>query len=207
MSSRALAVLAMVVVFLFGATPAVSAEKGDKQVRFGVMFSSPTNDLTEDGTTIEADSAFGIQGGFEFFVRDNFGIEPALSFANHDAEASEPGFPTVTIGDTSLTTITVNFNFHLTPDGPVDFYVGPTVGYAMWGDLESDFFGETFPLDDDFTYGLNLGVDAPFGEGDWFFSGVVNWLVVEAQFEDADPGDAPLDVDPLQLKLGVGKRF
>ncbi|MDX1389427.1 MAG: hypothetical protein R3344_09580, partial [Acidobacteriota bacterium] len=64
-----------------------------------------------------------------------------------------------------------------------------------------------FAIDDDFTYGLNVGVDVPFGESNWSFFGGLNYLVLDAALTDADPGDPPLGVDPLQLKVGVSFTF
>jgi len=207
MTTRGFAVLATVaLVFIIVATPAM-AEKGDKQIQFGAMYSTPTNDLMELGATIEADAAAGFQASFEFLVADKIGVEPALTRATHDIDVMEPGFPTLQLGDADLTTLTVNLNFHLTPESNFDIFAGPTLGYTFWGDLESALLSESFPIEDDFIFGVNFGIGVPFGESDWSFVGAVNWIVVEAALENADPGEAPLDVDPLQVKVGVARRF
>lgn len=207
MKTRGLAILALTALCLCVAALPAWAEKGDKQIQFGLVYSSPTNDLQDGMDTIEADSATGFQAAFEFMVGDRVGVEPAISTANHDVDVMTPGFPTIALGDADLRTLTVNVNFHLTPESNADFYVGPTVGYTFWGDLDSPFLGGSFAIEDDLIYGVNLGVDVPFGESAWSFAGALNWLVVEAALSDATPGDPPLDVDPLQVKVGVAYNF
>jgi outer membrane protein W len=181
--------------------------ESEMKIRFGAVYSTATSDLTEGGQTIEAQPTTGFQASFEYRFSSLLGIEPALAFANYDVDTMESGFPDLEIGEVDLTTFTANLNFHLLGESGIDLYVGPTVGYAFWGDLESALLAEKFPVKDDFIYGANIGVGVPFGQSGWGFSGALNWLAAEAELEDADPGDSPLGVDPLQVKVGVYYRF
>ena len=69
-----------------------------------------------------------------------------------------------------------------------------------------ELFGENFPADDNFLWGVNLGIDVPFGESKWEFVGQLNYLVTDVTLEGSAP-DPDLGVDPVQVKLGVAFRF
>jgi outer membrane protein W len=207
MRTRGLAVVGLVVLLSTCLGFPTWAESGEMKIRFGVLYSAPTSDLKVGDETIEAQPATGFQASFEYRFSDLLGIEPALTLASHSVDSMESGFPDVEIGEADLTTLTANLNFHLLGESKLDLFVGPTIGYTFWGDLESDLVSDSFPVKDDFIYGVNVGIDVPFGESHWGFSGVLNWLQIDADLEDADPGDSALGVDPLQIKVGVYYRF
>jgi outer membrane protein W len=197
--------LTTMVVFCFccsGFLSPTSADTGDMQVRVGIVDSLPTDDYTEAGQKTELDSAVGFQASFEYMVTDQIGVEPAIALTNHDVTVKEAGMPDVALGDIDLFALTANVNFHVVQSDSVDLFVGPTVGYAFWGDLKTDL--QSFSVDGQFVYGFNVGVDVPFGEGDWAFSAAMNYLSADVSFG----GDSPdLGVSPIQLKAGVSYKF
>ena len=184
-------------------TPAWAAD-GEKRVQFGALYSSPTDDLTEDGTTTEADAALGFQASFEIMVNDKIGIEPGIQVANHDVDF-EDVLGESDLGDIDFTAVMATVNFHVLQRDNIDLYVGPTVGYVFWGDLTTDVFGppETFSADDEVAYGANVGLDIPFGEGNWEFSAGLTYLFVEVSLD----GGPALGVDPIQGRAGVSYKF
>ena len=204
MRTRKIAIALIVTLSVLGLASQAWAEKGGKRVQFGVVYSSPTGDYVDEDETTELDSAVGFQASFEYMVTDLIGVEPAIGFLDHDVTVRETGFPELDLGDTSLFALTANVNFHLLRDKKVDFFVGPTIGYAFWGDLKSDLFGENFPIDDEFIYGVNLGVDIPFGQGGWGFAASIDYLLSDLTPEGSD---AEIGVDPFELRAGVSYRF
>lgn len=204
MKTRKIAIALIVTLSVLGLASQGWAEKGDKRLQFGVVYSSPTGDYVDEGEVTELDSASGFQASFEFLVTDRIGVEPGIGLLDHDVTVRETGFPDLVLGDTSLFALTANVNYHLLQDKKVDLFVGPTIGYAFWGDLKSDEFDEDFPIDDAFLYGVNLGVDIPFGQGAWGFAGSIGYLLSDLTPEGSS---ADIGVDPFQLKAGVSYRF
>lgn len=204
-----LLVAAAVVALSWCMTPAL-AEKGDMQVRFGVLYDIPMSDMKQDDATIQAEDAFGFQASFEYKFTDLIGLEPVLATAEHDVEVTDTGGPDFKLGDVGFLALTVNLNLHVVQKKGVDFYVGPTIGYMFWGDLETSLFGpeEKIAAEDDFTYGANFGVDVPFGEK-WAFAAALSYLKTKVTLEsDFGPAEEPdLDVDPIQFRVGVAYRF
>lgn len=192
-----------VLLFAGPVSPALAEEHG-MQARFGILYSIPTDDLGLDGQTTELDESLGFHASFEYLVTDLIGVEPAISLTNHDVMVSESGFPDLELGEIDAFAVTANVNFHLMREKKFDFFVGPTVGYVSWGDLETDVFVQDLSVDDEFIFGVNVGVDVPLGEGKWGFAGAFNYLFSEVS---VDRSSADIGVDPIQLKVGVSYRF
>jgi hypothetical protein len=175
----------------------VAAESGDKQLRFGLLYSSPTDDFTDGDVTTELDSALGFLVGFEFHVTDMIGIEPTLSSTSFDISGTENG-------DTDLMALAVNVNFHFERDSGLDLFVGPMVGYAFWDDISLDDFPDAVPTDDEFMFGLNGGLDYPLGGSDWSFNAGLSYLFLDLTPEDSS---VEIGVSPFQLRVGVTYNF
>jgi outer membrane protein W len=204
MSLRRLLVAAIVVISVIGFISPASAERGDKQVRFGVLTSMPTGDFSDEGQTTELDSAFGFQASFEYGITDLMGVEAGLSSLNHDVTVKEEGFPSLDLGEIDLLTLAVSLNFHVKRTEKMDLFVGPMIGNAFWGDLQTtDLFPEDFPADDEVVFGLNAGIDLPFGEGGWAFSGKLRYTLSDVSLESGPD----LGVDPLELGVGLSYSF
>ena len=185
-----------------GLVSPLAAETGDKQLRFGLLYSSPTDDFTDGDLTTELDSALGFLVGFEFHVTDMIGIEPTLSSTSFDLSVTGP-FPTGT-GDTDLMALTVNVNFHFPRDSGLDLFVGPAVGYAFWDDINQDDFADAEPTDDEFLFGINGGLDLPLGESDWSFNAGLSYLFLDLTAEGSSES---IGVSPFQLRVGVTYNF
>jgi hypothetical protein len=204
MSMRRFLVGAFVAIAILGFTLPASAERGDKQVRFGILTSMPTGDFTDEGQTTELDSAFGFQAGFEYGLTDLMGLEAGLSSLSHDVTVEEAGFPSLELGDIDLLTLAVSLNFHVVRSEKMDLFVGPMIGNSFWGDLQTtDLFPEDFPADDEVVFGLNAGIDLPFGEGGWAFSGTLRYTLSDVSLESGPD----LGVDPLELGVGLSYSF
>jgi hypothetical protein len=136
-----------------------------------------------------------------------FGVEPAISSSGHDVDVTPMADETLSFGEIDLFAMTTNLNFHLLPQSKLDLVIGPTIGYAFWGDLKTDLFPENFAAEDEFIYGAHVALNVPFAEGKWAFSAAVDYLLTEINLEGGDSSDPALGVDPLMIKLGVSYRF
>jgi hypothetical protein len=160
----------------------------------------PTDDLVVGDQTTELDDAVGLYASFEFQVSDLIGIEPGISSVGYDLTVEESGFPDEN-GDTDLLALTANINFHFEKDSGLDLFFGPTIGYAFWDDIELDSFTPE-PTDDEFLFGVNFGLDYPFGEGAWAFNAGLSYLSLDIAATNDDIG-----VSPIELKVGLTYNF
>lgn len=191
-------------VLLVGAVGfSVSAADSAAKFRFGVQFNSPTGDYSVAGQSTELDDSTGFFAGFDVKLSERFSLEPGLDYAEYDIEVSQSGFPTLDFGEVSALSLTLNGNFHLMPERKFDLYVGPTVGYMFWDDIDDNQFGGTIATDDEFAIGANVGIDIPLGDSRWSFAGAVRYLATDLAIE----GGPDLGVDPLQLKAGLSCNF
>lgn len=96
------------------------------------------------------------------------------------------------------------FNLHLTPDGPVDLYLGPVIGISDFRDQSYSLAGERFrqELDGDLLLGIQAGMDVPWGrDSPWGVSLAVRYLDSSAELTGGVSGD--FDIDPVVLSFGV----
>jgi outer membrane protein W len=201
MKTRDFAIVCVAALILSGLGSPIAAEKGDKQLRFGVLYSAPTDDLVAGTLTTELDGALGFEVGFEFQVSDLIGIEPAVSSVAYDLTLKQPNFADVG-GNTDLLAVTVNLNFHFEKESGLDLFLGPTVGYAFWDDIQVDGFPTPFPTDEEVMFGVNFGLDYPFGGGGWGFNAAVSYLIL-----DITPPGGDIGVSPIQAKIGLSYTF
>lgn len=217
MKTRALPVILAVLIL---AAPAL-ADKGDSNVRFGLAWVAPTGDLGAEllgiNFGLEADSAVGPVISFEKMVSDLVGIEVSVSHTEHDVDFEVGLFgvtETVTIGDITMTPIIVGANFHVVRKDSVTVYLGPQLGYVLYGDLKlgsndpdiEDIVGDSdVGVDNGIAFGGVLGIDIPIGDAGWMFSGSVQAVSTDAEFDDSDGEE--LAIDPFIARAGVGKKF
>jgi len=99
-------------------------------------------------------------------------------------------------------------NFHLFGGSAIDFYLGPTIGYAMFDDFEpvpiEGVETVNTPLNDQFTYGVNVGLDFNLGEN-WAISGGLRYLLLDAEPDAPDASTLP--INPVIVTVGVGYKF
>jgi outer membrane protein W len=200
-TSRALIGFSMLVISTAGLQ--VSAADSDWKLRFGLQLNSPTGDFVSAGQTTELDDTTGIFVSVEFRVNDRFGIESGLDQGSYDIDVSQSGFPTLDFGEVDALALTLNGNFHLMPERKFDLYVGPTVGYMFWDDIDDNVFGGTIATEDELAIGANAGIDVPIGESRWSFGGAVRYLATDLAIK----GGPDIGVDPIQVKAGLAFNF
>lgn len=172
---------------------------------------------------LEADAAVGVSFAYERRFGNLLGLEVSLLGTSHDVTGRMKGVARLirnsdnaildevevdesdTVGEIDVTPLLVGANFHVTSGRSVDLYMGPFVGYVMYGDL--DIQGEKIDMDDNVAYGLVVGIDVPFGKGRWVFNGAARYMKTEAEPNESGPDAMALTVDPFVLQVGVGYRF
>lgn len=187
----------------------VWAEAGDHKIRANLQYVMPMGSadlgIFDELIDVEADSAIGFGFGYEYMATDLIGIDANISYSCHDIDFTLLAH-TETIADTSMMPLTVGVNFHLLRNDKMNFYLGPFLGYVVYDDYNYKHSGESVPLENDFTFGAVLGIDAPIGQKGWMFSSALKFLQTEADYDHPDyVGD--LDINPFIIQIGLGYRF
>ncbi len=151
---------------------------------------------------------FGL--AYQYRFNDKFSLGASLLYGTPDlrfTSADKSGG----VGNATFMPLLLDANLHvLKRTGKVDFYLGPTVGYATWGDYKPADYAdelaitESQPLKSDFVYGLNFALDVPF-KSNWAFNANVRYLWAKAEQDTAE--GYSVDVNPWILTLGVSYKF
>lgn len=179
-----------------GTTQAAEADYKFK-IFGGAAYVAPLSDSTIEGVgdSVEASSELGYEIGAEWKPFDRWGFELALVDATHDVEVDG-----VKAGEVGFQPVTLTLNWHVINGQHFNWYVGPTVAFINWGDLElSD--GDSQAIDSETTFGLSTGLDLALGKH-FAIVGGLRWLDASAEAE----GDS-VSVDPLFVRVGVAWRF
>ena len=180
--------------------------------------------LAFDGTlTIEPQDSGALTVGYEYRLNELLGFDFVLLNAKSDVDGrlrgtfwindsntgelidTGPLDETQEVGDVTFTPMTVGVNFHLTPRSKLDLFVAPVVGYVLYGDL--DLSGDKISMEDDFTYGVTVGLDIPLGGGRWVFNGALRYLSAETKPDEPGFEGESLDVSPVVFQVAAGYRF
>lgn len=213
-------VLTMVVLLSLTA-PAAASEKGAWQLRFGFVSSDADAGQAEVSATgerfnISTSSGAGFGASLEYRFSERLGLDLGVFSAAPDIGTSisvgpnKESLVSMSTGVT-MTPVTVGLNVHLIPDGPVDVYLGPMVGYVMYNDFTLSAgpgFSETFRSENDFAWGAGLGADLRFGKSRWSLNAALKYLdsTFEARPDGGDSSGAA-DFNSTSFSFGVGYRF
>ncbi len=184
---------------------------------FGAGFSTDEEIRTDSGavngvterTKLTSGSGAGVGIGAEYLFNDRVGIEGSLIYGQvgFDFQRDLNNDWALDDDDAGILTLTVGPNFHLTPNGAVDLYLGPFVGLAEVDDAEFRTLGsnQTFNFDSEFIWGAQIGLDVPFGSSPWGFH--VGGRFMDLSVGDNGPRTPELQLDPLIFTAGFAYRF
>jgi outer membrane protein W len=185
-----------------------SAADAKNEIGLFVGYVSPTGEQTGTDGDIswkdKADSAMSFGVAYQYRFTDLFSLGANLMYSKLDVKETETDIAEHKIGDITFMPLLFDGNFHVLKNSKnVDFYLGPTVGYAFWGDFK-DVDGDTVSAKGEFVYGANFGLDVPFGDN-WAFNAGVRYLLVGA--EPDFPGAEKMDVNPWVATVGISYKF
>ena len=165
----------------------------------GAAYVTPLSDSSLSGiaSSVEASSEVGWEIGGEWKASDRLGIELAYFDATHDVEADGTA-----IGEISLRPWNFSLNFHLVDGDRISWWVGPTVSYIDWSEVELNG-GGSLDVDSQTTFGASTGMSIGLGESFAFQAGL-RWLDASV---DSPVLPDEVDVDPLFASVGIAFRF
>ncbi|QCO54959.1 OmpW family protein [Pseudorhodobacter turbinis] len=143
------------------AAPAFAQSQGDMTLGFGIGYVEPKSDngtLAGGATTIDGNARPTVT--FEYFVRDNLGIEvlAALPF-KHDINIGGSK-----IGTTKHLPPTVSLNYHFPTGGAFKPFAGVGINYTTFFEDRTDLGGGELKIDDSWGLAAHVGVDYALSE-------------------------------------------
>lgn len=151
------------------------------------------------------DDGASLTFNFTYLMTANWGVELLAAYPfEHDIDLIGGG----EVGDTEHLPPTLSLNYHFTPDGKFQPYIGAGVNYTTFfsesttGALE----GSDLSLDDSWGLAYQVGADIVMNEK-WFFNLNVRYIDFEsdATLDGADLGT--VEIDPWVYGLHLGFQF
>jgi outer membrane protein W len=181
----------------FGVQAQEESGEYDWKLFVGGAYVTPLSDNDVGGATIEASSEFGYELGVEWKPSDRFGFEVAYLDATHDVEVD--GFKA---GEIDFKPWNFTMNFHIIDRNAFNWYIGPTVTYVDWGDVEA-VGGGSESIDSETSYGVSTGLAIGLGQSLALQFGL---RYLDASAESSVDG-SEFDVDPLFANVSLAFRF
>jgi outer membrane protein W len=222
----------IVVVALLVVSPDVKAADSRMILRGGAGWIGSSGEWTGDllvtegvsVTNLKADSTTGPQVSLEYRFTHLIGGEVSVLQASHEIAETENvlsgGIPFPREGKFGSVTerpVLFGANFHVSRSKNFDFYLGPVIGWVLWGNLNPSAFAQqdvaigSIKMHDDFAWGVNVGVDLPFAKR-WVFNFDIRDLNYSAT-TDSPPiravlgEDLKIPIKPLTTTAGFGLRW
>jgi outer membrane protein W len=218
-------VMSVALVILLAAPVAAFADDGGRagapihKLSLGLTWSGPTNSFRDDFGSYDVEDALGVALTYEYRVTTRLGLSARLGLTTHDVSfvPAGSGDPKRDVGDVDVQPLVVGLNFYLDSVDHLDFYLTlPAVGYASFGSFDvsieiaddGDLIDRRATADPDgtFVYGAGIGLDMPFGDGRWYFTSSLRFLVLSSEVE-IENETLDLEMDPLELHAGFAYRF
>jgi len=161
-------------------------------------------------TKLEADGTIGPQLSLEYAFTPLVGGEVSVLQGSQEIKGSGLGFPRAGFGRVTERPILLGVNLHVTRSRKFDLYLGPVIGWVIWGDLTPSAVAQqevtigAINMRDDFAWGVNAGVDVPFAKH-WAFNFDLRDLDYSAR-TDSRPVKAVLGEDlkiPIKPLIGT----
>ena len=191
-------------------------------VRLRAIHISPddsSGDVSVNGTAV-AGSGVGVDEDtvpeldITYMITRNIGLELILGTSNHSVTARGTLGALGEVIDTDVLPPTLTLQYHFNPEGKIRPYAGVGVNYTVFYDEKVrgplDIPGSDIRLDSSLGLAAQLGVDFML-EDNWFVNADVKYIKLDttATFHDTAAGrvEVDVDIDPIVVGLGFGKRF
>ncbi|MDM7983883.1 MAG: OmpW family outer membrane protein [Maricaulis sp.] len=131
-----------------------------------------------------------------------------LGVTPHDVAAVDTAAGDVDLGDVTLLPPTLTVHYHFNPEGAVRPYAGAGVNFTHFFDesLPSGSALTTIDYDNSFGFAVQAGIDFDMGN-DWFFNVDAKYIDINTDVTIDGAITADVDIDPIVVGLGFGRRF
>ncbi len=143
-----------------------------------------------------------------YFFSDHFAVELILGTTKHDVEAVGTALGDVDLGNIWLLPPTLTAQYHFAPHSNLRPYIGAGVNYTMFYGGDSGAVTDV-DYDNGFGWALQAGIDVDLGDK-YFANFDVKKIFLDTDVTVNASGTilpAAVDIDPLIVGVGVGRRF
>ncbi|MEL6688123.1 MAG: OmpW family protein [Pseudomonadota bacterium] len=165
--------------------------------------------ITPIGGDVDIENQIVPELDISYFFTQNFALELILATTPHDVAAEGTALGDVPLGDVWLLPPTLTAQYHFNPRGDFRPYVGAGINYTIFYNEDEGPVANSIDYSNEFGFALQAGVDVPINDT-WFFNVDVKkvWLGTDVEIQAAGTTvNADVDIDPLILGVGVGRRF
>jgi len=191
------------------AAPA-QAESGDWLIRLRAIDVMPNEGatITPIGGDVDISDQIVPELDITYFVHDNWAVELILGVTPHDVQAVATSAGNVDLGDVTLLPPTLTLQYHFNPEGQMRPYLGAGVNYTHFfnEDLPGGSALSTISYDDSFGLAAQAGIDFAL-QDEWFLNVDVKYVDINTDVLIDGAVTADVDIDPLILGIGFGRRF
>ena len=184
------------------AAPVVAQSQGDWTIGFGLANVNPKSDNgVIAGLPADVDDAFAATFTFEYFVRDNLGLELLASTPfDHDLSLTGVG----EVGSTKHMPPTLSLNYHFPTATAWKPYVGAGLNYTTFFDEQSSL--GTVELDDSWGFSVQAGIDYQLSDtGSIRFN--VRWFNIDTDITLNGASVGTAEIDPFLVGVAYVHRF
>ena len=209
---------------LVAASNAMAYEAGDILVRGRLANVNPMDDsgllsvpaggagIAGSGVIVGSDTIPELD--FTYMISPNWGAELILGYSKHNVNASGTVAGLGQVIEAKALPPTLTLQYHFAPNSNVRPYIGVGVNYTYFFDekVTGPLYqaGAEIKMDGSFGLAAQIGLDIAIND-DWFFNIDAKYIDMNttAHFKGTTAGTAEIDVDvnPLVLGLGIGRRF
>ena len=201
--------LAATALVMTAAAPAF-AESGDWLIRLRAIDVMPNEGASIDpiGGDVDIDNSIVPELDITYFVQDQWAFELILGVTPHDVAAVGTAAGDIDLGDVTLLPPTLTLQYHFNPEGTVRPYAGAGINYTHFfnEDLPNGSALSTIDYDASFGLAVQAGVDFDMGN-DWFFNVDAKYIDINTDVTIDGAITADVDIDPVIIGLGFGRRF
>ncbi len=149
-----------------------------------------------------------------YMLTPNIGLELILATSNHSVTARGSLGALGKVIDTDVLPPTLTLQYHFNPYGTFRPYAGIGVNYTQFYDEKVrgplNISGSDIHLESSWGLAAQLGFDYMLNQ-EWFINADIKYIKIDstAKFHDTAFGNVEVDVDidPIVVGLGFGKRF
>ena len=178
------------------AAGAAAAFAGDERPALRLLGGAflPTGDLSVSGLDVSVDNSFDNAPGLgvvcEWKLSPAWGIDAGLKYFDPDVKQERRGFGSYKTS-VRFMPLSVGVNWHFTPGGKADWFVGPELAYVFYSQ----------DVDDELVPGVKVGVSTPIARS-WDFTASFEYLHAKGTV-----GGDDFKPRPFLVMVGAAYRF
>lgn len=190
------------------AMPAFAQSAGDWTLGVGVHAVDPKSDngsLVDGALKVDVDTDVKPTLTFEYFVRDNLGIEVIAAWPfEHDISIDGLG----TVGSTKQLPPTVSLQYHFNSKSKVSPFIGAGVNYTTFfsEDTRGALEGSRLKLDDSWGLAAHAGIDFAVGERSAIRVDA-RWIDIDTDVKLDGAGIGTVNIDPIVYGAAYVMKF